>query len=159
VTTAAVGSAWRGRPLVVFCAFRPLDVRFLPKTASVRVRKMADASTFRQPTPERATMHTEHIQSAQGSSSRAAAESAAMARASRAPAFHRPSLKVRATAALVAVVLSSTTLGTVMALYGSPDSAVLIARAAEPAGEDEPTGPRSQIPTRPCVAGSWVFCA
>jgi len=104
-------------------------------------------------------MHTEQIQSAQESSSRAALESAAMARARRAPTFDRPSLKVRAAAALVAVVVSATTLGTVLALYGEPDSAVLIARAAEPVGEDEPVGPRSHIPTRPCVTKPWLWCA
>ena len=81
-----------------------------------------------------------------------------MARAGRAPAFHRPSLKVRAAAALVAVVMSSTTLATVMVLYGSPDSAVLVARAAEPAGDVDPLGPRSQIPTPPCVTKPWL-CA
>ena len=98
-------------------------------------------------------MHTEHIQSAPESSSRAALESAAMARAGRAPTFHRPSLKVRAVAAVVAVIVSSTTLAAVLALYGEPDSVVLVARAAEPVGEDEPTGPRSHLPTRPgCVA-------
>jgi len=104
-------------------------------------------------------MHTEQIQSLRDSSLRAAVESAAMARARRAPALGRPSLKVRAAAALVAVVMSSMTLGTVTALYGTPDSAVLVARAAEPVGEDEPIGPRSHIPTRPpCVANPGL-CA
>jgi hypothetical protein len=103
-------------------------------------------------------MCTKQIQSAQESLSRAALESAAMARACRAPTLHRPTLKVRAAAALVAVVVSSTTLGTVLALYGEPDSAALIARAAEPVGEIEPARPRSHIPTRPCVAKQWL-CA
>ena len=100
-------------------------------------------------------MHTEQIQSAQDSSSHAALERAAMARACRAPAFHRPSLKVRAAAALAAVVVSSTMLGTVLALYGNPDSAVLIAVAAEPESEVEPMGPPSHTPTRPCAAKPW----
>ena len=104
-------------------------------------------------------MHTEQIQSAQESSSRAARESAAMARACRAPTFHRPSLKVRAVAAVVAVVVSSTTLGTVMALYGNPDGTTLVALSAEPEGEVEPIGPRSQIPTPPCVTKPWLRCA
>ena len=104
-------------------------------------------------------MHTEHIQSAPESSSRAALESAAMARAGRAPTFRRPSLKARVAAALVAVVASSTTLGTVTALYGNPDSAVLIARAAEPVGEDEPMGPRSHLPTRPGCVANLSLCA
>ena len=103
-------------------------------------------------------MHTEQIQSAQDSSSHAALENAAMARACRAPAFHRPSLKVRAAATVFAVLVSSTTLATVMVLYGNPDSAVLTTRAAEPEGEIEPMGPRSHIPTRPCVA-NWSLCA
>ena len=120
---------------------------------------MADASTSQSTHYRRAIMRTEQIQSAQESSSRAARESAAMARACRAPTFHRPSLKVRAVAAMVAVVVSSTTLAAVLALYGEPDSAVLIARAAEPVGEDEPIGPRSHIPTRPCVAKPWLLCA
>jgi hypothetical protein len=104
-------------------------------------------------------MHTEQIQPAQESSSHAARESAAMARACRAPTFHRSSLKVRAAAALAAVVVSSTTLGTVLALYGEPDSAVLIARAAEPVGEDEPAGLRSHIPTRPLCVANLSLCA
>ena len=104
-------------------------------------------------------MHTEQIQSAQDSSSRATAESAAMARACRTPAFRRPSLKVRAATALVAVVLSSTTLGAVMALYGNPDGTVLMASAVEPVDEGEPLGPRSHIPTRPCVTKPWLWCA
>ena len=104
-------------------------------------------------------MHTEQIQSAPESSSRAALESAAMARACRAPTFHRPSRKVRAVAAMVAVVISSTTLAAVLALYGEPDGAVLIARAAEPVGEDEPMGPRSHLPTRPGCVANLSLCA
>ena len=103
-------------------------------------------------------MHTEHIQSAPDSSSRAAAESAAMARACRTPAFRRSSLKVRAATALAAVVLSSTTLGAVMALYGVPDGATLVARTAEPEGDVEALGPRSQVPARPCLTKPWL-CA
>jgi len=100
-------------------------------------------------------MHTEQIQSAQDSSSHAALERAAMARACRAPAFHRPSLKVRAAAAVVAMLVSSTTLWIVTALFDNPDSAVLIARAAEPESEVEPMGPPSHTPTRPCAAKPW----
>jgi hypothetical protein len=103
-------------------------------------------------------MHTEQIQSAQDSSSRAAVESDAMARACRAPAFHRLSRKLRAAAALVAVVVSSATLGTVVALYSNADSAVLTARAAEPVDEVDLVGPRSYLPTRPCAAKPWL-CA
>ena len=103
-------------------------------------------------------MHTEQTQPALESSSPAALESAAMVRASRAPSFRRPSLKVRAAVALAAVVVSSTTLGTVLALYGEPDSAVLVARASEPADDIEPVDPRSHIPTRPCLA-NWFLCA
>jgi hypothetical protein len=102
-------------------------------------------------------MHTEQVQSAQDASARAAVERAAMARVRRASTFHRRSLKVRAAAALAAVVVSSTALGTVLAIYGTPDSAVLIAVAAEPVDDVDPLGPRSHIP-RPCVAKPWL-CA
>lgn len=99
-------------------------------------------------------MHIEQSQSAQGSSSRAKVESAAMARACRTLTFHRPSLRVRAAAAVVAVVVSSTMMGALVTLYGDPDIAVLTARAAEPEGQFAAMGPRSHIPTRPCLTNS-----
>ena len=103
-------------------------------------------------------MHTDHVQSAQGASARAAVERAAMARVCRASTFPRRSPKVRAAAALAAVVVSLTTLSTVLALYGTPDSAVLIVIAAEPINDVDPIGPRPYVPTRPCVDKPWL-CA
>jgi hypothetical protein len=115
---------------------------------------MADASNSPQPPPE-SHMHTQPIQPAFESSSRAALESAAMERVSRAPAFRRASLQARATAAVVAVFVSSMTLGTVVALYGTPDSGVLTAHAEQPDGEAGTLGPRSHLPTPPCVTKPW----
>ena len=104
-------------------------------------------------------MHTEQIPSPQESSTRDAVECTAMARARRAPAFRRPSVQVRAVAAVAAVLVSATTLGTVLALYGEPDSAVLIARAAAPVDDFDPLDPGSSIPTLPCVPTKPWRCA
>ena len=81
-----------------------------------------------------------------------------MDRVARSPTYRRASLKERAAAAVVAVFVSSMTLGTVMALYSSPDSDVLTARVEESEGGGEAIGPRSQIPARPCVTKPWL-CA
>ncbi len=110
-------------------------------------------------------MHNDRTQSAQTPSSHAEAESAAWVHARQAPAFRLSSFRARAAAAVTAVFVSATTLGAVLALYGTPDSAAIMAHAVpverlalaaidrRMESVSAPTsGPRSHIPTRPCLA-------
>ena len=92
-------------------------------------------------------------------------------RCKRNPTFDRASLRVRAAAAVAAVVVSATSLGAVLALYADPGIAISTARAAPRDGQAaapqrlamtsfdrrmaaDPApgiGPRSLVWTRPCL--------